>query len=514
MRSACRGSWAVWHAAALVAAIWGTATFSRPHSGRADEVAAAEPSVPPLERSDYYEGKGLADVPSPVREALEAWIAAEFALERPATPETFATGFVDALVAGGLTEEDAVRTVAAFAAIGQPLSFADRRRVRASLAERLPRLPLADSLAAPEKRPDAALPPGGVAVECYGTDYPETLSFQRYARKDPSWHPRDAFEHPLEWTAEVQGFSLGMPGVTGEDDTLRIHARFDLYAVSRTGEREELNGVSLTFTEPVYVPQALGTNFPWTLLHVPKSVLSLPADSRLIIEARYEATHHAPGVKAEDRAAVVGTVRYLVVPRRAPGDAEGAIDHFDVVPLGPDDEELPCPGVISWRTATNLGAFVLDRKPFWQDRLRRQREQERKRLTLVGRDLDAVPLLYGPDGRAGELALAADRTHLLLLGATWCGPCHALAPAVGELIDALGGRENAPIVHRLSIDDDPDAFASALEAYPAGVCTDAFEEDFVVDGVPKYYLVRGGKIVEHGFVDEERIASWRATFAP
>jgi hypothetical protein len=40
------------------------------------------------------------------------------------------------------------------------------------------------------------------------------------------------------------------------------------------------------------------------------------------------------------------------------------------------------------------------------------------------------------------------------------------------------------------------------------------EEDLVVDGVPKYSLVRGGKIVEHGFVDEGRIASWRATYAP
>jgi hypothetical protein len=40
------------------------------------------------------------------------------------------------------------------------------------------------------------------------------------------------------------------------------------------------------------------------------------------------------------------------------------------------------------------------------------------------------------------------------------------------------------------------------------------EEDLVVDEVPKYSLVRGGKIVEHGFVDEGRIASWRATYAP
>jgi thiol-disulfide isomerase/thioredoxin len=514
MRDSVFGGAAAWHAAAVAGAICLGATFPRVQPGRADEVAAREQSVPSLERSDYYEGDGLADVPGPVREALEAWINAEFALERAATPETFATGFVDALVAGGLSEEDAVRTVAAFAAIGQPLSFADRSRVRAALAERLPRLALADSLSAPEKRPDAALPPGGVVVECWGPNDPASLSSQRYVRKDPTWLPRDGFEYPVEFTVAVQGFSVGTPGVTGEDDTLRIDAHFALYAVSRAGERERLTGASLTFTEPAHVPNARATDLPWTLLYVPKSVLSLQDESRLTIEARYEVTHHAPGVKAENRAAVVGTVRHVVVPRRAPGDADGVVDHFDVVPLGPDDEELPCPEVTSWRTATNLGAFVLGRKPFWQDRLRHQREQERKRLALVGRDLDAVPLLHGPDAMAGELTLAADRTHLLLFGATWCGPCHALAPAVDELVGALAAREDAPIVHRLAIDDDLDVFAAALEAYPSGVCTDAFEEDLLVDGVPRYYLVRGGKVVEHGVVDEDRIATWRAMYAP
>ena len=81
-------------------------------------------------------------------------------------------------------------------------------------------------------------------------------------------------------------------------------------------------------------------------------------------------------------------------------------------------------------------------------------------------------------------------------------------------VDALAAREDAPIVHRLAIDDDLDVFAAALEAYPSGVCTDAFEEDLLVDGVPRYYLVRGGKVVEHGVVDEDRIATWRAMYAP
>ena len=515
MRDPFRRGAVGWGTAAVALTLVMAAMPPIARAGRADDDTEPEQPVPALERSDYWNRDGLADVPSPVREALEAWVAAEFALERPATPEIFAAGFVDALVAGGLSEEDAVRTVAAFAVIGHPLTFADRRRVTAALAERCPRLGLADSLTAPEKRPHAALPPGGVVVEYIaprGND--SSLLHQRSKRRDRSWTPRDAFDLPIEVTAFVRGFNVGSPGVTGEDDTLRIDVRFDVEAVSRTGERESLYGETLRFAEPAQAPNTLGeTLFPFTSLHVPKSVLSLPDDSRIMIEARYEVTHHAPGVKAEDRAAVVGTVRFLVVPRRAPGDDEGVVDHFDVVPLGSDGEELPCPGAISWRTATNLGAFVLDRKPLHQERVRQEREQE-KSLAIVGRDLDAVPLLHGADGMPGALSLPAERTHLILLGATWCGPCRALAPAVSELVDALEERENAPIVHRLSIDDDPESFAAALESYPSGVCTEAFEEDLLVDGVPKYYLVRGGKVVEHGFVDEERIASWRATFAP
>lgn len=51
-------------------------------------------------------------------------------------------------------------------------------------------------------------------------------------------------------------------------------------------------------------------------------------------------------------------------------------------------------------------------------------------------------------------------------------------------------------------------------AYPSGICTDAFEEDFVVDAVPKYYLAREGKVVEQRGVSEEGIAAWSEQYAP
>lgn len=73
-----------------------------------------------------------------------------------------------------------------------------------------------------------------------------------------------------------------------------------------------------------------------------------------------------------------------------------------------------------------------------------------------------MPLIRAADGMPGELAVRADRTHILLFGATWCGPCHERAPLVKALVETLAGRDDAPDVHLLSIDDDPDSFDAAL----------------------------------------------------
>jgi thiol-disulfide isomerase/thioredoxin len=314
-------------------------------------------------------------------------------------PEQFASGFIEALKQGGLSEEDAVRTVAAFVNLGNCFSFVDRRNITAALAATYPDWPMPDSLFPDEARPEATVPPGGVMVSCYDVLDPDMLVLARSKRKDPTWLPCSAFDVPIECNVEANVFVIDSPGVTGEHDTLRVTGTMELF-FERTGEeRRTLTSEHLASTEAVGPgDRGLVTDVPSSQIHVPRSVFPLPDDARLI---------------------------------------------------------------------------------------------------------------RGPDGMPGELSLPADRTHILLLGATWCGPCHDLAPSVEAFIAAIAGRDNAPVVHRLSIDHDPDSFDAALAAYPSGICTDAFKEDFAVDVVPKYYLIGEGKLVEQGIVSEERLVSWR-----
>ena len=78
-----------WGVAVLSGACLVGTSLVMPRSGHAeDETSAPTDTVRSLERSDYlFDRNGLAGMPSPVREAIEAFIAAEFALERRLYPE-------------------------------------------------------------------------------------------------------------------------------------------------------------------------------------------------------------------------------------------------------------------------------------------------------------------------------------------------------------------------------------------------------------------------------------------
>lgn len=178
-----------WRAAALMATLAAAAWIAGGGAGHAaadtELQAGAEPradAAPALERGDYFDGPGLHRVPSPVREALEAFIAAEFALERPATLEGFVQGLVGALENGGLSTEEAVRTAASLVNAGSYFSFADRRRMTAALAGAHPEFPMPDPLVPCAGRPDAPLPPGGVMVTCLDGLHPDKLSHARRPR--------------------------------------------------------------------------------------------------------------------------------------------------------------------------------------------------------------------------------------------------------------------------------------------------------------------------------------------
>lgn len=60
--------------------------------------------------------------------------------------------------------------------------------------------------------------------------------------------------------------------------------------------------------------------------------------------------------------------------------------------------------------------------------------------------------------------------------ASWCGPCRALAPIIGEIADDNAGKIN---VFKLNVDENPDTAAR-----------------FGVRGIPTVMLFKGGKLLQ------------------
>ncbi|MFD1036694.1 thioredoxin family protein [Sphingomonas hankookensis] len=85
-------------------------------------------------------------------------------------------------------------------------------------------------------------------------------------------------------------------------------------------------------------------------------------------------------------------------------------------------------------------------------------------LSIDGNSLDPID------------AAAGDRLQLLVFGATWCGPCKAMAPAIDDVADSYAGR-----VAVAKID---------IEA------SSALADSFGVRGVPTLVLRHGGQEVD------------------
>jgi thioredoxin 1 len=98
-------------------------------------------------------------------------------------------------------------------------------------------------------------------------------------------------------------------------------------------------------------------------------------------------------------------------------------------------------------------------------------------------------LVHVSDANYDELITKGEKPALLDFGATWCGPCKALEPAVAALAKEYGDRIT---ISKLDIDEAPQT-----------------AQRFGIMAVPTVILLKGGKEVHRftGVQSKEKIAS-------
>lgn len=417
------------------------------------------------------------------------------------TPHDWVEHMSSALTAGGMSEEEIPKVLGGYLARGlfPPAQYVEALAI---LHRRYPE--------------DAAVTLAFAKVAGVGTDLPsasvlfswtssaggnlglDALSAERQERSDSRWSPESSWDLPIN----VNLVFDGLKPQSQSNPHPRISLTGTMEGVSDSGQllwSRDLDPI--TFTDPA-------SDHDYVSLQI-KGESELPGGP-ITIRITYEIAQQSPEGFEDSRTSRFRGEHWTrfvpVTEKSAPLKEVG----YREVPLGLHGQRLENPSILSSAVFDVVSEILVTNRENLLERLKAEEQREQHRAQLIGRPLPEISLSHDSNGAASTLALKGEGTCILVFGATWCGPCGAIAPEVEAFIQSNSAHQGRAAVYRFSV-DDPDDYAKAVNGkYPDGVITPNQGEALTISSVPAYVVTRNGRIVDFGVLgpgDIERLAA-------
>ena len=439
----------------------------------------------------------LKALPDGIREPLEASLASHLHSTRTMTPSEWVEEMSIVLSGAGLPDAEIAAVLGGLLERGL-FSVGDRIEAVRTLGATYPdddalqtwisRLPI-----------DGDAPEGSIMVsirESAGDPCElDGLSWARLERRDAGWAPEHPWDIPVKaslWIASIDG---NRPGIGAEDRFLVSGTLSATDGAGMTVWRKPIEGdfdtsashrkIDLSLQGPEDLPGGpLDLIFEYVFTQESPSGADGVPPSRRSFHSRFRA-------RLEPVAEATTVVGYREVPYG----------------LG---RRLSKPELVS--------AAVLDAMSFYfatPDVARAPIEKARmtadRHASLIGTQFETLVLAHPASDGGTTLAVPSHGDAVIFFGATWCQPCHEIAPRIRDWVESLRGRPDAPRVFRIAVDTDEDRYARAVAGdYPDGVIAPDDQTRLAIDAVPMFVVVRQGRLAEIGVTGPHTIERFRS----
>ncbi len=441
-------------------------------------------------------------LPVKFRAPLEGFLSREFSRPDFSTAGQFVSGLAAALERAGLSQGEVEKAIATYLNVG----FFMCRDLPQAFEAFQDRYPESEFLKILE--PSKSLPAGWISVQIQssGGEMFDRLTQERLERKDPDWLPVSQYELPLTVAIGVARFARNEEGVRSPEDSLDIRGHVRVWIEGEEDTPLINVPVQKTFNEH---PNGWGSWLGYEF-RLPDGVSKLADDRRILVEVDFAATQKSPHLLDEVNPRWNSKSFFELTQA---SDANGSPVGFRCTHLAPNGERLAEPLVVD-----ALVRDILFKGVWWQKNSWRSLVQTR--LERSGEPLQSLEMAYVP-GAEGLLSLNLPQQGraAIIFGASWCGPCRALAPLVREYEKRLADSAAPDKVFKVSIEDDEElsthtADPAFRKEFPQGVISLQQRRELGVDSVPQFIRIQDGRIVEQGVLSKGILERWGAEATP